>query len=134
MTQTCLLDTSILIAHLRASKATATHIIVEIARKHIKGALSVLTYYELWNGATDDRHRKETKALISPFKIYGVSRDIADIASRFYRSIPKNERNKNTHLDILIAATAEYHRFKIITTNKKDFSRFKLTVPIEYLE
>jgi len=129
-----LLDTSVLIAHLRGSSPSATQTISEIIKGPQKGAISILTYYEIMKGAIDPFHKRQCKLIVRPFKIYGLTKGIADIASQYYRSIPKNERCNILQLDLLIAATAEYNRFHLITLNRKDFERFPLTVQVIYLQ
>lgn len=109
-------------------------ILTEIVTKQKIGCISVLTYYEIWNGAFDDSHKRDCKILIKPFKIFTLTKDIAGYASSFYRSLPKNRRSKSIHLDILIAATAEYHRLHLVTLDIKDFTCFPLTTQVTYIE
>lgn len=128
---TYLLDTSVLIAHLRGSNSKATEWVTRAAKDNtIRCAASSLTYYELSRGAIDPVKTRQYKMVFRPIKIYAVTKEVAEMGARFYLALPTNQRIDKINSDILIAATAECLRFPIITLNQRDFSRFALTVQL----
>lgn len=104
------------------------------AQNQIQGFISVVTWYEILQGAIDGLHTQQAKLILSPFKVISLTRDIAQIAADFYHNLPKGIVTEKFHLDIFIAATAEAQRLTILTTNSKHFKHIPTTVEIEYLQ
>lgn len=132
--QTYLLDTSVLVAYIRGSSREATQWIVRsVNDANIRCAVSSLTYFEFWLGATDRIKVRQYKIIFNKLKVFAITKDIANIGANFYLHLPKNQREDKIKSDILIAATAESHRLSLVTINRKHFSRFPLTVKAIYI-
>lgn len=127
MTPIYLFDSCIFIAAFRNANPFAQDWLLRAARKNITASLSVITSYELWQGVGNQEELKKHKNLVADYQIFPLTDRIAQRAGVIWNSLPKEfHQNKKIHLDILIAATAEYHQLTIVTLNSKDFSRFKL--------
>lgn len=121
-----LLDTNILINHLRGANSPSTEWLLGAIKNKTLITISVLTLYELEKGAHTERHRSEAQKITSQFQKHPVNRQIARRAGELYRSVPKNKQSDRLNIDALIAATAEYFNCDLVTTNKKDFDLFQL--------
>lgn len=124
---TYLFDTSVLIPFIRTGNDPDGYISRVLSRQ-IDAAISVITYYEIWRGANKN-NELATRALLKSFKLHPLSRQVADRAVTIYKSLPKTvdkDQRKRLQLDLLIAATAEYFRYDIVTKNGRDFQVFDL--------
>lgn len=126
MAPSYLLDTNILISHIRGASIPASEWVARALQKNARISISVLTIFELEKGAPTERHKREVWQTTRQFSKYPVNRQIALRAGQLYLSIPKNERNDRLNIDVLIAATAEYFGCDIVTANKRDFERLAL--------
>jgi predicted nucleic acid-binding protein len=118
---TYLFDTSILISFFRKSSPDALSYIKRVQNKAITASLSSITFYEIWRGARTDRQLLEAKTLLRPYTIHPFTKPIARIASDFYKSFPDKQLAHSLSHDIMIAATAEYFHYDLVTTNGNDF-------------
>ncbi len=118
-----ILDTSIIIDHLRQSPSTGKTLLMEIAEKYLKEelAVSVISVQELYEGRStlDMEAEKVLLATISPLKIISYNYEIAKKAGELARDLDKPIELA----DAAIAATALVHGAELFTLNKKDFSR-----------
>ena len=111
-----ILDTSILIDHLRGYKP-ATQYLDSLNDKET--AISVITEAEVLSGESCNNSsiRESISHLLSRWKHIDVSRDIAiqtgDIKRKYRLTMP----------DALIAATALLHGLEVSTKNVKDFAK-----------
>lgn len=120
-----ILDTNIIIDHLRQSDKKTTHLI-EITKKIIKErdlAISVITVQELYEGqSTKDKNREECLlATIVPLKILPYDFEIAQLAGEIARDLYKAIE----FADAAIAATAIIKKAPLFTLNKKHFQGIK---------
>jgi len=117
------IDTSIIIEHLRTSSSTST--LMEIASKYDKSnlAISVITIQELYEGKSSKNKQKEQflLATISPLKILSYTYDIAKFAGQIARDLPRSIELANC----AIASTCILNNAKLATLNKKDFVGIK---------
>lgn len=119
-----ILDTSIIIEHLRTPK-TKESSLLKIAKKKSKEvlAISMITVQELYEGKSTKDKDKEKSLLstISPLKILPYTYEIAKLAGEIARDI-----NRPIELaDCAIAATAILNSASLFTLDKKDFSGIK---------
>src|SRR3989338_172315 len=114
-----LIDTNIIIDHLRGDKATASFI-EEIENKKIKASISVITEYELLAYPSLTRQQEEEIiSFVRIFAILNITSSIVRIAARF-------RRDYNAGIvDSLIAATACKNKSILITRNIKHFKDIK---------
>lgn len=124
---TYLLDTSVFISFHHNNSEEVSGYIQRIQTRQVTGAISVVTYYEIWRGARDSESLA-TKALLRPFQIHSFSRQIANRAAEIYKALPSSvdkEQRKRINLDLIIAATADYYHCDLVTLDK-DYSLFQL--------
>jgi predicted nucleic acid-binding protein len=115
-----LLDTDVLIEHLRGN-ARATTLVVS-AIETAEAACSVLTRFEVLAGMRS-HEQHEIRALLDVFTNWPVTEDIANRAGEWARKF----RSSHAHVgavDYLIAATAERFGAELITRNVKHYPMF----------
>ena len=115
---TVLVDTSVLIDHLRGDEA-ARRALASAARQGERLAASVVTKVEVLAGMRPEEE-PPTRRLLSALDWIAVDDAIAEqagsLASRFLRSHPGVDP-----VDFIIAATAERHEAVLWTRNVKHF-------------
>ncbi len=107
-----LLDTSVLIEHLR-SRPGAAEFIDSLSSKPL---ISVVSVAEVFAGAkADEEDRRRLDHFLSSFEIIPLTSDVARTAGLF-------RRDHEIRLpDAIIAATAEAHGAVLMTFNLRDF-------------
>lgn len=122
-----LIDTSIIIDYLRNPDKQSTKFIRLFKKYEI--SISVITVFELLNGATTEDKFKEIEKIYSKLNILDFDLFCAHKASEIYRDL----RHKNKMIDfrdILIGATSIHHKLHVATLNKKHFER----LPVKIIE
>lgn len=119
-----ILDTNIVIDHLRQSKKK-TSLLVKLAEKKPKETftISMISIQELYEGQSTKNSRKEQflLATISPLKILPFTYEVAKLAGEIARDV-----NRPIELaDAAIAATAIINGARLFTLNQKDFRNIK---------
>lgn len=112
-----LLDTSILIDHLRQIDKNQT-LLFHLHEQKYLFAISIISYAELFSGKSvweRSKAKEELKDLLSNIEILPLDAPIAERAG----SIKANYRGDL--IDAIIAATAIYHNYELVTLNVKDF-------------
>lgn len=116
------LDTNIIIDHLRLQDRDAESKLMTLAKARPKEALaiSMLTIQELYEGRSTRDAQKEQYLLatISPLRILPYSYDVAKLAGE----IARNTDRPIELADAAIAATAILNGCEFVTFNVKDFS------------
>jgi predicted nucleic acid-binding protein len=119
-----ILDTDIIIDHLRQASAKDT-ILIKVAKKISKEqlAISVVSIQELYEGKSTAERQKEERmiATITPLRILSYNYEIAEMAGRIARDLSQPIE----FADAAIAATAIVHGASLLTLNKKDFLRIR---------
>lgn len=119
-----ILDTNIIIDHLRRPKKTDSYLI-KLVKKLPKEplAISIITIQELYEGQSTKNEQKERDllAVVSPLKILPYTYEIAQLAGEIARDL----REAIEFADAAIAATAVVNDCEFYTLNKKDFSKIK---------
>ncbi len=117
-----LIDTSIVIEYLRSPKREKTNFIQLFRQYDI--FLSVISVFELFNGAKDQNKKQDIDTIISEINTQNFTVETAKIASEIYRNLRK--KNKIIEFrDILIAATSIQYNLPIATLNIKHFERIE---------
>jgi predicted nucleic acid-binding protein len=122
---TALLDTNIVdYAFKPRTKLITAEILREAARKHTL-VMSEYLRFEIYRGLAMSRIQ-DVKALVSSFAAHPVTKEILDVAAALATSYTCDEQTKGqqdrfSDGDVILAATAFKHGFKIITANRKDF-------------
>jgi len=115
------LDTNIIIDHLRLQSAKADSKLMHIARQKPKEtlAISIISVQELYEGRSTKDGQKEQYLLatISPLKILPYSYDIAKLAGEIARDLERPIELA----DATIAATTILNGSSLMTSNTKDF-------------
>ncbi len=119
-----ILDTNIIIDHLRQSK-TKNSILLDLAQKKPKEilAISILTVQELYEGQSTKNKTAEQflLATITPLKILPYTYETAKLAGQ----IARDSKNPIQLADAAIAATTILNGGELLTLNKKDFQNIK---------
>lgn len=123
-----LVDTSILIDYYRKTDKSNS-VWVALVRQEYKFAISAITKYEIYSGATQDQLDFWNKVLeaieVIPFDEASVDTAV-DINTTL-----KRKRKQIDLADLFIAATAIKHGLSIATLNKKHFDRIDTLNVIE---
>jgi predicted nucleic acid-binding protein len=113
----------ILIGHLRGNHP-AGRWVERALNKNISVGVSVISDIELWIGAKNETQIDQIKLLLHIFRRLDVNRQIAQRTAELWKPFLCINGGKDVWLrDILIAATADYYRMDIVTSNKKHFER-----------
>lgn len=113
-----LIDTSVVIDHLRRSDKT-TSFLTRIITNNIGIKLSIVTLGELYSGLYASKQEEEIKNILGYTEILSLSLDIAKQAGVIRRDTGV------ALIDSFIAATAGTLQIPVATLNTKDFSRIE---------
>ena len=111
------IDTSILIDHLRKTTDKKTHF--SKAQLESKLYCSSLTVYELYAGAINEKLWAEAKKLLDSVIVIEADEEIAIVAAKLFQQMKGNFIGVT---DIYIAATALHLKLPVKTLNIKHFS------------
>ena len=126
--QVILVDSNILIAHLRGVTAARDWLLG--ARRRQPLAISAVTITEI-TGGMQSAERRETWGLLARLRVEPVTEAIAREAGQFMRTFRASHGGIGT-VDCLIAATAAVNGYEIATLNVRHFPMFPgLTAPFE---
>ncbi len=115
-----LLDTDVLIEHLRGDDAARAIVTESVVRR--EAACSVLTRFELLAGMrSEERHA--VRALLDVLVTMEVTEAISTIAGEWAR-LYRRSHSSISAIDYLIAATAEVEGAELLTRNVKHFPMF----------
>lgn len=119
-----ILDTSIIIDHLRQKTSKDTHLmrIAKLKPKEVLG-LSVVSIQELYEGQSSRNKKQEEYLLatITPLRILAYTYEIAQLAGEIARDLSRSIE----FADAAVAATTIIYGAKLFTLNKKDFAEIK---------
>jgi predicted nucleic acid-binding protein len=123
-----LIDTSVVIDYLRSSERKNT-LFVRLFNKYDL-CLSVISVFELYNGATNINKKQEIQILCDELIIVDLNFETAKLASEIFLDLRK--KNKIIEFrDILIGATSIHLDIMIATLNKKHFNRIENIIIFE---
>lgn len=113
------LDTNIIIDHLRQQREDSS--LSKIARKYSKEdlALSIISIQELYEGKSTKIEDREQALLatVAPLKVLSYTYEIAQLAGEIARDL----KNPIDLADAAIAATSIINNAALFTLNPKDF-------------
>lgn len=113
-----LLDTTVLVAHLRGDEEVAGFILDLISRGHLL-CVGCVTVAEIERGIRP-KERKATVTLLDRLAFVATTKEAAVRAGRYQAEFEK--RGRTIHLaDALIAGTARAHGAVLVTENIADF-------------
>lgn len=115
-----LVDTSVLIDYYRKTDKSNS-VWVALVRQGYKFAISAVTKYEIYSGATQDQLNFWNKVL-QAIEVIPFDEASVDTAVDINTSL-KRKRKQIDLADLFIAATAITHGLSIATLNKKHFDR-----------
>jgi tRNA(fMet)-specific endonuclease VapC len=116
-----LLDTSVLIAYFRNKNKKNSEFYQLVAAKKYAFAVSVITEYEIYVGATEDQ-KEFWDSFFAKVRLLEFDSQCAKEAVRIQQQLKKN--NKMIAIpDLLIGATAKSKGLKIATKNMDHFQR-----------
>ncbi len=103
-----LLDTSVLIAHLKGTRTPKTRLLDEILARNIPFGISVHTYQEVLQGARDEREFRQLREYLGSQAIYQLpeGKETYEKAARLYFDLRRKGITVRSSIDILIALTA----------------------------
>lgn len=115
-----ILDTSIIIDHLRSSSSGQTALI-KLVKEYpkISLSLSLISVQELYEGkgTLDEEREKDLLATISPLKLLPYTYEVAKLAGILARDV----KRPIELADAAIAGTAILNQAQLYTLNRKDF-------------
>lgn len=114
-----IIDTSVVIDHLRQIGGTSYFRKFEKEFKNESLAISIITIQELYAGKStrDDEKERILLATISPLSILTYSYEVSELAGKLIR----DAKNPLQFADAAIASTAIVNGYRLLTLNKKDF-------------
>ena len=115
-----LVDTSIIIDHLRKSKKENT-LLTRYFKKYLL-CFSTITVFELYVGATDARKFNDIEKILLQGDILDFDGFTAQYASEIFKKL-KLENKQIDYRDLFIAATAKVANIPLATLNVKHFER-----------
>lgn len=113
-----LIDSSVLIAHLRGYPAI-THLLVELLARGHDLSTSAVNVAEIEAGLRD-RERNLCEVLLDRLIFLPTDREAGHRAGRYQRELRLSGRTLHTP-DALIAGTARRHGAVLMTHNRRDF-------------
>ena|ERR1700744_5819737 len=113
-------DTSVLIEHLRAKNKLGTTLYLIPDNSEL--FISAVSLFELYMGATSEDKEKDISDLAETFSILPFTTEAAIKSGEIYRQL-KRQNKIIEFRDIFIAATCIVNNQPIATLNKKHFSR-----------
>ncbi len=120
-----LIDTDIIVFSLKQNVAVQSKF---REMDSVPKAISVVTYGELLYGAYVSQQRQKNLAVIRRladiFPVIGIGIPVIEVFAELKRSLETQGQGLDD-MDLLIAATALSLNYRLVTNNKKHFSRVK---------
>ena len=120
-----LLDTDVIVEFLRNGIDTS-NVFRDIKDKNAQASVSVITTFELYNGAllssSPKQKLEDLSIILGPMEILPFDNTQSYVASKIYAYLVK-KGSKLEMRDILIASCAISKNIKILTNNRKHFNR-----------
>jgi len=116
-----LVDTTILIDFLR-KKNKEKSLLWKLREEYSYIAISVISVFELFAGATDEQKEKDVRILLKWFDIIDLNEEIAEMCGKILIDLRK--RNKLIeYRDLFIGVSALFYNLKLVTINIRHFNR-----------
>lgn len=120
-----LLDTTVLIAHLRGDSAVSRFLLDLLGEGHRLG-ICCINIAEVERGLRPPE-RKRARVLIERLEYLETTREAARRAGRYQADLQRKGRTLHT-ADAIVAGTARAHGAVLVTDNLSDFPMADLTV------
>jgi len=116
------IDTSIIIAYLRAKNKAKTRLqnLPDDAIIYI----SSVSLYELYIGATSPQKWVDIRTLTEDIPVLSFGQEVAEKSAIIFHELKKTNQLIEFR-DIFIAATAIVHHLPVVTSNEKHFKRIQ---------
>jgi hypothetical protein len=108
-------DSSLLVAHLRADQQATTFLRRHLAREPL--VAPALVAFELWMGADTARRREAVSSLLDALRVDPFVPAMARIAGELQQAHRRAGRTRPT-VDVLIASHALHHRCALATLDR----------------
>ena len=118
-----LLDTDVLVDYLRGRTEAAAYL--EARTEPL--LVSVITVAELYAGVREGEERRILERFLSAFEIISLDREIAQKGGLYRRDYGPSHGVGLA--DALIAASAELHKARLVTSNARHFPMVEVEVP-----
>ncbi len=116
-----LVDTSVLIDFLR-KKNKEKSLLWELREEYSYVAISAISVFELFAGATDEQKVKDVEVLLKWLDIITFTEEIAKVCGELLIEMKKSNKLIE-YRDLFIGASAIFHDLKLATLNIKHFDR-----------
>ena len=116
-----LVDTSVLINHLRGIQTKNTAIFEHAETNGVPYGISSLTYQEILQGAKNQKEFDLIDKYLSTQKIYHPSLETFKLAAKIYFDARKRGKTIRSSIDCIIMATAELEGL-VVLSDDGDFS------------
>ena len=128
MQSSALIDTNILIDHLRG-KSSSTDFLKSLIINETKLICSVITHIELMAGMRSSEE-KQIRSLLQIFEEISVDVAVADLAGKYMNLFIKS--HGLTAGDAILAATAKKMSITLYTLNAKHFPMADIKIEVPY--
>jgi predicted nucleic acid-binding protein len=125
-----LFDTNILIDYWRKSRPAAIVWVERLLDDDISAGISMITEMEMWAGIRNLKEERDHKIFLAKFRRYKFNVTVARRTGSLIRQLELRKDQKFRIPDLIIAATAEYYRAGLVTTNPKDFNALPLEIQV----
>jgi len=116
-----LIDTTVLIDFLRKKKKEKS-LLWKLREKYSYIAISVISVFELFAGATDEQKENDVKGLLKWFDIIGLDEEIAEMCGKILIELRKSNKLIE-YRDLFIGVSALFYDLKLVTLNIRHFDR-----------
>lgn len=116
-----LIDSTILIDFLRKEKKEKS-VLWRLKEAYERLAISSVSVFELYAGATSEQKMNDVKTLLKWFNIIAFTDEIAETAGEIFRQLKKDSKLIDFR-DLLIASSAVFHNLNLATLNVKHFDK-----------
>jgi predicted nucleic acid-binding protein len=114
-------DSRILIDSLRKEKKEKS-VLWKLKEEYEQLAISSISVFELFAGATNDQKINDVKTLLKWFEIINFTDEIAEIAGEIFRQL-KKENKLIEYRDLFIGSSTIFYNLKLATLNVKHFDK-----------
>jgi len=116
-----LVDTTVLIDFLRKEKKEKS-LLWKLREKYSYIAISAISVFELFAGATDEQKENDVKVLLKWFDIIDLNEEIAEMCGKILIELRKSNKLIE-YRDLFIGVSALFYDLKLVTLNIRHFDR-----------
>ena len=116
-----LVDTTILIDFLRKKKKEKS-LLWKLREEYSYIAISAISVFELFAGATDEQKENDVQVLLKWFDIINLNEEIAEMCGKILIELRKSNKLIE-YRDLFIGVSALFYDLKLVTLNIRHFDR-----------